>query len=593
MDNSHQQPAAHPVADSAADSSPSSRVERIIATGRLVIIPYCLLAFGIDPAAGGLLSRIGFAFMAGYFVYVIGVCGYVWLMRAPTQRCRVADQALDGTAGFVLMTLTDGTSSPFFSYLTFPVLFATFRWQWRGALGAGTPTAAAFVALGVLEIHWNALFETYTFITRTVYLGALTGLLSSIGAYEQRVRRAMVAVATWNPPAGIEAADIAKTVEMAGAVVGARRAVVAWAEGVKPGFQIAFWTGLGVISCAEGDCTADGLVAERLADIDFLSRDVATTAAPIMWTANGRLNRQHIAHAIPFALQHRFAMRSVISVRLHGELVRGRLFLLDMPNVTSDDLVMVRLLARQLQARLEHRVTARQLAATAAAEERIRLAQNVHDGVLQTLTGIRLQLEAARHLITARPEEAEGILLELEDVVLGEHQTLRRLVTRLQRAESGIAELDGEFADMVTALVVRIERQWNVRVKVLTPIVNEQFEAAASKAVIGEVYQILREALVNAARHARAQTLTFGIRVENGAVNMTVADDGEGFPFTGRHDLRKLIRHDMGPTVLRQRVAALDGELTIESSPRGSRLEISIPLSPPARLSARSSSTER
>jgi signal transduction histidine kinase len=592
MDNAHQQPAANPLVDGAAESSPGSRVERIIATGRLVIIPCCLLTLGIDPAAGGLLSRIGFALMAGYFVYVVGVCGYVWLGRAPAQWCRVADQTLDGTAGFVLMTLTDGTSSPFFSYLTFPVLFATLRWQWRGALAAGTPTAAAFIGLGMLEIHWNALFETYTFIMRTVYLGALTGLLGYVGAYEQRVRRAMVAVATWNPPFGVEA-DIPKTVEMAGAVVGARRAVLAWAEGGEPGLQIAFWTGLGVLCWAEGDCAADGLVAERLADIDFLSRDVAATTAPIMWIANGRLKTQYSPHAIPFALQHRFAMRSVISVRLHGALVRGRLFLLDMPNVTPDDLVTAGLLARQLQARLEYRLTARQLAATAAAEERIRLGRNIHDGVLQTLTGIRLQLEAARHRIMARPEEAEGILLELEDVVLGEHQTLRRLVTRLQRAESGAAELDGEFADMVTALVVRIERQWNVRVKVLTPIVNGQFEAAASNGVISEIYHILREALVNAARHARARTLTFGIRVENGAVNITVADDGEGFPFTGRHDLRNLIRYDMGPTVLRERVAALDGELTIESSPRGARLEISIPLLPPACLSARSSSTER
>jgi len=593
MDNADLRIVANPRVDAVGEYSPHSRVDGIIALGRLVIIPYGLLAFGRDPSPAGLLWGTGFALLAGYCLYVVGVCGYAWLGRAPTRWRRVADQVLDGTAGLLLIALTGGTSSPFFSYLGFPVLFATLCWRLRGALAAGVPTAAAFVALGIFEIQWKAPFETNTFIVRTVYLGALTGLLGYMGAYEQRVRRAMVALATWTPPVKVEAADIAKTMEMVGAVAGARRAVLAWSEGGEPGLQIAFWTGLGVLRWAEEDYTVDGLVAERLADIDFASRDVAATTVPIMWIANGRLNSQHSAHAIPFALQHRFAMRSVISVCLHTELIRGRLFLLDIPNVTSDDLVIAGLLARQLQGHLEYRLTARQLAATAAAEERMRLARNVHDGVLQTLTGIRLQLEAARHLMPARPVQAEGILLELEDIVLGEHQTLRRLVTRLRRAEPGAAELDAKLADMVAALVLRIERQWNVQVDVLTPIVNEQFEAAAANGVISEIYHILREALVNAARHAHARRLSFGIRVENGAVNMTIADDGEGFPLTGRHDLQTLIRYDMGPTVLRERVAALDGELTIQSSPGGARLEISIPLSPPSRLSELSSSTER
>jgi len=143
------------------------------------------------------------------------------------------------------------------------------------------------------------------------------------------------------------------------------------------------------------------------------------------------------------------------------------------------------------------------------------------------------------------------------------------------------------LADKITALVLRIERQWDVRVRLLTPIVSEQFEARASKALIGEIYQIIREALVNAARHSRAKTVTLSMTIENRAVAMTIADDGEGFPFTGRHRLNRLIRHDMGPTVLRERVAALEGELTIKPSPQGARLEISIPLAPPV------SSTER
>jgi signal transduction histidine kinase len=109
---------------------------------------------------------------------------------------------------------------------------------------------------------------------------------------------------------------------------------------------------------------------------------------------------------------------------------------------------------------------------------------------------------------------------------------------------------------------------------------------------MGEVYHILREALVNAARHAHATTITVSLRVDRRGIRMTVADDGEGFPFTGRHDLARLIRYDMGPTVLRERVAALAGTLVIESSRHGARLDIGIPFAAAAQP-ARASSTER
>jgi hypothetical protein len=67
---------------------------------------------------------------------------------------------------------------------------------------------------------------------------------------------------------------------------------------------------------------------------------------------------------------------------------------------------------------------------------------------------------------------------------------------------------------------------------------------------------------------------------------MTVADDGGGFPFTGRHDLARLIRYDMGPIVLRERVAALAGALVIESTRQEARLEIGIPLEQSSPVSA-------
>jgi signal transduction histidine kinase len=413
-----------------------------------------------------------------------------------------------------------------------------------------------------------------------------------MGAYEQRVRRTMRAIALWNPPSGNDDADVATVLGTAGELVGARRAVLAWTNRGDATLHMAFWTGADVHCWDETEERLDDLIADRFAAIDFLAHDATAPTSPVIWLANGRLNQQRGVRAVSAALQARFAMRSVIAVRLHGELVQGRLFLLDVPSLTSDDLLMGGLVARRVQGRLEARLTARQLAAAAAAEERMQLARNIHDGALQALTGIRLQLEAARRLLITQPEAAELSLQELHDIITSEHRTLRRLVSRLQRAEAMTSEPDESMSELIAALVARIERQWNVRVQVLAPILDAHL-ANVPPSVMGEAYHILREALVNAARHAQATTLTVSLRVDTRSVRMTIADDGEGFPFTGRHDLARLIRYDMGPAVLRDRVAALTGTLVIESTRQGSRLDISIPFAPAPGRVAPASSTER
>lgn len=570
-----------------------SRVERTIAISRVVVVLCCLFAFRIDPASARNAPTV-LAVSSMYFLYLFAVVAHVWTGHAPAARWRLADQALDGAVALLLLSLTGGTGGPFFSYLTFSVVFATLRWQWVGALVVGVPITLAFVGIGIAETLGSvARLEPKTLVMQSGYLGALTGLLCCIGVYEQRVRRTILGIATWHLPSAVGSPHVEHLLRTAAGVLDAPRAVLAWTERGEDSLHVVSLSGGEVVGCDYEDWAVDKLVADELVHVDFLSLDVTASPSTLTCLTSGRLDRRRAGQALPRDVQQTFAMRSVISVRLLGDRVRGRLFLLEVPDASSDDLVMAALLASQVESRLEDRFTARQFGAAAAAEERAQLARDVHDGVLQSLAGIRLQLEAARRLIAARPDEAENVLLEVQDVVAAEQRGLRRMVGFLQRVEADEGELGIDVADRITALVLRIERQWNVRVVVLTPIVHDAFDAVLPMRLGAEVYQILREAMVNAARHARAQTVTVGVGMEQGAVRMTVADDGEGFPFTGRYDLSRLVRLDMGPTVLRQRVAALGGALTIDSSRHGSRLEISIPLEPPPRLSVLATSIGR
>jgi signal transduction histidine kinase len=583
---------ARGIVDRWGEYSHRNRVERTISVGRVVVILCCLLAFRLDDTGGG-SALVVFTVTGVYFLYLFGVMAHVWRGHAPVTRWRVADQALDGGLALLLLSLTGGTSGPFFSYLTFSVVFATMRWQWVGALAVGVPVTLGFVGLGIVEALQGApQFEAKTLVTQTGYLAVLTALLCCVGAFEQRVRSRLLGVATWSLPSVVATPHVEHLLRTAAGVLGGPRAILAWTAQDEASLHVTSLTGGEVTGCDYEGWTEATLVSEDLVHVDFLTLDAAAPVSTVTCLTHGRLDRRRAGRAIPVEVQQTFAMRSVIGVRLQGERVRGRLFLLDVPDATSDDLVMASLLARQIVFRLEERAAARQFTAAAAAEERAQLARDVHDGVLQSLAGIRLQLEAARRLIAARPAEAEGVLDEVQDVVAAEQRSLRRMVSYLQRAESDDAERGNDVADRVTALVLRIERQWNVRVIVLSRIVHAYFDAVIPIGLGAEIYQILREAMINAARHARAQTITFRVGIDEDAVQLTVADDGEGFPFTGRYDLSRLIRLDIGPTMLRQRVVALGGSLTIDSSRHGSRLEIGIPLAPPPRLSIPAASIE-
>jgi signal transduction histidine kinase len=61
-------------------------------------------------------------------------------------------------------------------------------------------------------------------------------------------------------------------------------------------------------------------------------------------------------------------------------------------------------------------------------------------------------------------------------------------------------------------------------------------------------------------------------------LHLAVEDDGRGFPFHGRRDGEELAATQEGPASLRERVASLGGRLVVDSSERGARVEIDVPL---------------
>jgi signal transduction histidine kinase len=205
------------------------------------------------------------------------------------------------------------------------------------------------------------------------------------------------------------------------------------------------------------------------------------------------------------------------------------------------------------------------------AEERIRLARDLHDGVLQTLAGIGLRLAAVRTLLEKDARAAREALEPVQRLLTLEQRDLRFFIEELKPRPRPAGEVSLAFR--VTELAHRIELEWGLRAELRTGGLDEPIPESLAR----QVYQMVREALVNAARHGEASAVRLEIRREGENLRITVADNGRGFPFEGRLSHADLARGRRGPRNLFERVSSLQGILEIESGAAGARLEISLP----------------
>jgi two-component system sensor histidine kinase DegS len=230
--------------------------------------------------------------------------------------------------------------------------------------------------------------------------------------------------------------------------------------------------------------------------------------------------------------------------------------------------------ARQAMADVTKFFSKERLQHDAVRDERTRLARDLHDGMLQALTGAALQLEAASGLIATDPGAARARIQAVGEVIATEQRELRLLIQRLKPAAAASLASVAELGAALEQLRDRIGQQWPLRIQFVI-----SGRGGIPRALGDNVYRIVQEGLANVARHARAQAAHVAVSIMLEKVCITVSDDGCGFPFHGRFDLAALIARELGPISLRDRVAALRGDLIVTSSDAGSTLEISLPFS--------------
>lgn len=200
-------------------------------------------------------------------------------------------------------------------------------------------------------------------------------------------------------------------------------------------------------------------------------------------------------------------------------------------------------------------------------EERDRIARELHDGIIQRLYAVGLNLEAAKDQIDDEPEESKeriGYVMEKLDEAI---RDIRNYIANLRSPKDEHRTLQEALAH----IAAEYRSGFGVSVTLET---RGDGATALRPEVLNHFRQITRESLTNAIRHGGATRLRIVIDSQPTQVNVSIVDDGSGFtPADARQATGQGLRN------MRQRAQLMGGRVDIDSAPgRGTTVSVAVPL---------------
>lgn len=229
------------------------------------------------------------------------------------------------------------------------------------------------------------------------------------------------------------------------------------------------------------------------------------------------------------------------------------------PPFSADDQRIVETLAGHAALAVANAQRLERTRELAVAEERTRLARDLHDSLTQTLFGLTLAAEAAA---TVAPSEPLDQVRALGAAALEE---MRSLVETLRPGDLG---RDG----LAAALRKRVELVRRVHDVPIRLDVDDS--GALSTTVQRELLFVANEALANALQHADANEVAVALDTHGDTARVSVSDDGQGFDLAATRSASRRL----GLISMQDRVDALGGSLLIETAPgNGTRVTVEVP----------------
>jgi signal transduction histidine kinase/ligand-binding sensor domain-containing protein len=205
--------------------------------------------------------------------------------------------------------------------------------------------------------------------------------------------------------------------------------------------------------------------------------------------------------------------------------------------------------------------------------ERMRIARDLHDTLLQSFQGLLLRFQTVAAMLPTRPEEAKEVVLSAVDQAA-------QAITQGRRAVQGLRGLSDETSDFATDLRTagELAARETGNESVMLGVEVEGSPRTLQPLVRDEIYRIACEALRNAFRHAQARLIEVELEYQERQLRLRVRDNGQGVD-------PKILEGDgqtghFGLHGMRERAKLIEGQLDVWSAPaKGTEVELSVPAS--------------
>jgi signal transduction histidine kinase len=578
------------------------RTERWLATARVALTISTLITLWMEPGRSVVYSFWLYWLLTVYLVHSVVVMLLVRFRNRSTRAFRLVVHGADIMWPVLISLFTTSERGPFFLFFVFVMAAAAYRWGLWETVGTSLTAVVLLwfegwivnsgveqvadvwlramhlprLALGVRHINPQQLFMF------SVYLMVLGLLLGYMSENEKKLRAERVVITRVLSSARVEAGLTHTMQEILGEVLslyGARRVLSASQESNSYRVFLAdvHRTSDGAPLLRWRDALPETQAAylfESPADAIYARRGAPNKGAKAVDTVlldrNGKRLRDLESDFLG-GLFRAETFQSVGSVAFgFGQEWSGRVFIFDPERMgdPEEELRFLQEFAQQVGPAIYNVYLMRRLRERAGAVERARFARELHDGAIQSLIAVEMQLDVVRRQSGHQPVVTSE-LSRIQKLLREEVLKLRELMQTMKSFEVDGERLPGFVADTVE----RFRRETGISAE----FVSEIEKVDLPQKVCRELARIVQESLVNIRKHSGARHVLVRLAHRAGNVQLTVEDDGRGFPFSGRLSESELATSGKGPAVIRERVRLLAGELTIESNPgHGARVEVRI-----------------
>jgi len=527
---------------------------RVIALGRLMLATLFLVAILIDVSQPARAPALAYALLAAYVTFAAAVVLMTWNNWWLDARLAGPAHAVDILLFALLVMLTAGFTSPFFPFFLFILLSAAIRWGWHLTAATAILLTLLYLIIGMM-LAPSAPIELQRMVVRTSHLVILSLILIWFGANQWRARLYLRDGELLSRPA-LDESPLETGLRAAMNGVSASAGVFVWRDQGRSEFS--------------GLAIRNGDLAQ--VQVPGLSIAHALTRTPFLYNLhkNRALKRDDERNLTRFAARDviapkaaaKLALGEGLAIPVRSDWGEGELFLESVPNLSTDHIDLAEQLGADVAAHIQRHALLKAAEESAEARSRLTLARDLHDSVVQFLAGAAFRLEAMKRS-NALGRDFDAELNELKQLMLQEQRELRSFITSLR---SGPLVAFNDLASDLQALAGRLSRQWDIRCE----FSSQPAELMIPTRLRLDAQQLMREAVANAVRHAKATSVSVELAAESNGLRLIFVNDGADFPVRGD-------RPEM-PTSLKERVEEAGGALDMARGMGVTKFSISLPI---------------